>query len=199
MSGSGRTKILLLLGLLLVWGGILAVRHQAAAPPAVTAAVPTARQPIAQGGGLPRLKHDLLEAPRPPLPAQPQDIFGAQHVQPPPAPVASADSPKPAAPAAPPAPPDPFLEEVKRLRYLGYIELESTRKALVLQEKELHMLEAGDTVGGRFRVKRIADDYVQLVSPDGSKDARLDLKQDSASPSPGPPRTPRPGFPVPRM
>lgn len=200
MMGSTRTKTVLLVALLVAWGAILGVRHFTTPPPPPvrTSGTESVRTPVAQGGGLPRLKAELLNVPRPPVPTQVQNIFG--NVQPPPltevarAPV----SPVP----APPPPPDPFLEEAKRLRYLGYIEYEAKRKALILQGQDIHMLEAGEAFGGLFRVKSVTDEYVLLVSPDGSKETRLESKQESAPSGPAPmpaPGMPRPAPPFPRM
>jgi hypothetical protein len=130
-------------------------------------------------------------------------IFG--NVLPPPPPLAAASAPVSKAPPPPAAPPpDPFLEAAKSLRFLGYIEHEATRRAIILQGPEMHLLAPGDAFAGRFRVKNVTDEYVVVASTDGAKETRLELTQASApsgpKPATGPGVPPRPGGPAfPRM
>ncbi len=185
--GSNRTKMLLLVGLLVAWGAIVGVRHLMAPvpPPLPPASTESSRKPAAHGSGLPRLKVELLDAPRPPLPAQVQNIFG--NVQPPPTKAAQVLAPPvPAAP--PPPPPDPFMEEAKRLKYLGYVEQDGKVHALIQQAQDIQLLEVGEVLASRFKVKSANDEQVVLTSPDGTKEVRLTLIADAARP--GLPATP---------
>lgn len=193
MIGTNRGKTLLLLGLLVAWGAIVGVQQLTTAPPpppAPTAGTGSARRAIAQGVGLPRLKTELLRSPRPPVPTQVQNIFGK--VEPPPPPKDATKASVAPAPPPPPPPPDPFLEAAKRLRYLGFVEHEAKRKALILQGQDIQMVEAGEAVGGQVRVKTVNEDYVLLASPDGSKEAKVELRPEPATSTPAlaPPRGP---------
>jgi hypothetical protein len=198
--GSNRVKLILLVGLLIAWGAVVGIRFLSVAPepPAAPAAgTESTRRPAAQGGGLPRLKSELLNSPRPPVPNQVQDIFGS--ALPPPTKAAQFLAPPAPAPAPPPPPPDPFAEEAKRLKYLGYVEQEGKVRALILQAKDIQILEIGEVFASRFRVKSADDEQVILASPDGTKEVRLMLNADAARPVlPGMPGIASPRQPSPQ-
>ncbi len=191
--GSDRTKLLLLVGLLFAWGAFAGLRYLAATPePPAAPAVATgsSRKAAAPGGGLPRLKTEFLNVPRPPVPAQVQDIFG--NVLPPPTKAAQVLAPPVPAPAPPPPPPpDPFAEEAKRLKYLGYVEQGGKVRAVIQQAQDIQILDVGEVFASRFKVKSADDEKVVLTSPDGTKEVRLMLIADAARPGlPGVPGIP---------
>ena len=189
--GSNRTKILLLVGLLVAWGAIVGVRHLVtpAPPPVPAAGTESSRRSAAPGSGLPRLKAELLNAPQPPVPTKVQDIFGS--VQPPPTKAAQVLAPPP---PPPPPPPDPFAEEAKKMKYLGYLEQGGKVRALIQNAQDVQSFEIGEVFASRFKVKSADDDQVVLTSPDGTKEVRLMLVADAARPAlPG-----VPGIPVQR-
>jgi len=196
MMGANRAKLLLLVGLLVAWGALVGIRYLFVGPepPAVPAAgAASTRRLPAQGGGLPRLKTELLDAPRPAVPTQVQDIFGS--VLPPPAKAAQVLAPPiPASAPPPPPPPDPFAEEAKRLKYLGYVEQGGKIRALIQQAQDVQIFEVGEVFASRFKVKSVDDEQVILTSPDGTKEVRLMLIADAARPAlPG-----MPGMPIQR-
>ena len=187
---SARTKVLILVALLGVWALIVFLRWPAAAPlrpgPAQTEA--RAQRTAAGGGGMPRLRTDLLKAPRAPYPADVQNIFSTP---PPPAPpppqVAGTGGPTPP-PAAPP--PDPFQEEAKQLRYVGFLRSGSATTAFIVRGQEVHTVPVGEMMGGRFRVLEVQDDSLLLGSPTGDKQVRLSMVADVMA-APRPPGVPR--------
>ncbi len=186
---SQRRNLLILAALIGVWGLILVFRMPwgASARPQAggTSAAPVprpARTPPAQGGGLPRLKTELLHLPPAPYPSEVQNIFGTP--PPPPRPVEVATAP--VSPAPPP--PDPFQEEAKRLRYVGFLQAGDRAMAFIVQGAEVHTVEVGATFLGRFRVQAVTEDSVLLSSPGGDKQVRLPLVAET-----GP--TPRRGGP----
>jgi len=179
---SRKRNLIILMALLGIWGLFLAFRPPGR-PPAraeVRATPLTPRVPAAQGGGLPRLKKELLEVHRPAYPPEVRSFFGSPPPPPPPPrPVQVAVTPPPA-PAAPP-PPDPFQEEAKRFRYVGYLQAGERAMAFVTQGAEVYTVEVGSTISERFRVQAITEDAVLLSSPTGDKQARLSLTPDGAT------------------
>src|SRR5574337_271306 len=117
---SQRRNLLILIALLGIWGLFLAFRPPWRPPARAevrAAPVTPPRVPAAQGGGLPRLKKELLVLHRPAYPPEVRSFFGSPPPPPRPAQVAVTPPPAPA-----PPPPDPFQEEAKRLRYVGYLQ-----------------------------------------------------------------------------
>ncbi len=204
---STRAKVLLLVALVALWALILVFRKPGEPPPRAGSAQAPARTPrAASGGGLPRLKTELLKAARPPYPAEVHNIFSSP--PPPPPPVQAAGAAGPAAP--PPPPPDPFHEGAKQLRYVGFLKWGDTATAFLVRGQEVHTVAVGGLVGGQFRVVEVGEDNVLLGSPAGDKQVRLPIAgEGGTSPSPtsvvapapapplGPPRppgvVPRPG------
>ena len=197
---SMRGKVIILVVLGLVWAVLFVVRRPGQ-PPARLAVQPgtrPARTPAGQGGGLPRLKLEILALPRAPYPTDEQNILG---VPPPPPPTATATGPQspgsaasaqPAAP--PPPPPDPFQEQAKQLRFIGFLRNGSAATAFIVQGQQVHIAATGEIVGGRFRVVEVGEDFVVIASPAGDKQARLPLvAEGGAAPRPqSPPGPPGP-------
>ena len=200
---SMRGKVIILVVLGLVWAVLFVVRRpgQPTARAALQPGARPARTPAGQGGGLPRLKLDLLALPRAPYPTDEQNIFGAPPPPPPPPPSASqlkssgsAESAQPA--AAPPPPPDPFQEQAKQLRFVGFLRDGSAATAFIIQGQQVLTAATGEIVSGRFRVVEVGDDFVVIASPAGDKQARLPLVADPGAasrpqPPPGAPGPPR--------
>jgi len=174
---------LIILGILLgLWGLIFAFRTPAK-PPArteVRSASTTPRTPgvlgPAQGGGLPRLKKELLNAPRPPYPPEVHNIFGTP--PPPPRPAQAAVTPPPSSALAPP---DPFQEEAKRLRYVGFLQAGEKTMAFIVRGAEVHTIEVGATLLERFRIQTVTEEAVLLSSVSGDKQVRLPLSPDAGA------------------
>lgn len=179
-----KQRLLILIALLGAWGLIFAFRSPGG--PASQREVRTAvdrpsRTPAAQGGGLPRLKTELLDLPRPAYPPEVQNIFGTPPPPPPP--------PQAAVTPAPP-PPDPFQEEAKHLRYVGFLDTGRSKLAFIAQGKEMHTVEVGETFSARFRVQAITEEAVLLSSPDGEKQIRLPLAPEAGLRPPAGPVAP---------
>jgi len=164
--------------LILLWAGLLLARWGRSAPPAPSADVPPRARTEARvakaPAGLPRLRTDLLRAPRASLPETPKNLFAAV-VEPPPPP------PKPVAAAPPPAPPplDPFLEGIKGLKFLGFAREEGRTLAFLSRGGEFFMAREQELVLNQYVVTRITEDSIVLATPDGSREARLTLSPDS--------------------
>lgn len=174
---SRQRKLLILVALLGVWGLLFVFRAPRAIPPKpeVRGAAKPARKTAAQGGGLPRLKRELLDLPSPAYPAEVHNIFGSP--PPPPAPVEAAVTPVPAGPP----PPDPFQEEAKRLRYVGFLQAGEKAMAFIVHGPEVHTVEVGATLLGRFRVQAVTEDAVLLSSVTGEKQVRLPLSPEAGA------------------
>jgi hypothetical protein len=169
---SQKRKFLILIALLGAWGLVYALRSPWGTParPEVRGSAPASgRTPAAQGGGVPRLKTELLRQPVPAYAPETHNIFGT----PPPPPRPS----QAAAAAAPPPlpPPDPFQEEAKRLRYVGFLQQGDRAMAFIVQGPVVHTVELGATLLGRFKVQAVMEDALLLSSPSGDKQVRLPL------------------------
>jgi hypothetical protein len=173
---SQQRKLLILVALLGAWGLLFVFRAPWATPPKLEArAVAPARRAAAQGGGLPRLKRELLDLPSPAHPAEVHNIFAPP--PPPPPPVQAAVTPVPAGPP----PPDPFQEEAKRLRYVGFLQAGDAAMAFIVHGPEVHTVEVGATLLGRFRVQSVTEDAVHLSSVTGDEQVRLPLSPDAGA------------------
>jgi len=183
---SQKRKFLILIALLGAWGLVYALRSPWGTParPEVRGSAPASgRTPAAQGGGVPRLKTELLRQPVPAYAPETHNIFGT----PPPPPRPS----QAAAAAAPPPlpPPDPFQEEAKRLRYVGFLQQGDRAMAFIVQGPVVHTVELGATLLGRFKVQAVMEDALLLSSPSGDKQVRLPLAVDAgAAPGAAAPR-----------
>jgi hypothetical protein len=172
---SRKRNLLILLTLFGIWGLIFAFRSPWGGPvksqPRASAGT-APRTPPAQGGGLPRLKKELLALPHAAYPREVQNFFGA----PPPPP------PQQTAVAAPqPPPPDPFQEEAKRLRFVGFVEGGDKAMAFITRGPEIFTVEVGSTFLERFRVQAVMEDALLLSSVSGDKQVRLPLAGEAAS------------------
>jgi len=164
--------------LILLWAGLLLARWGRPAPPAPSADVPPRARTEARvakaPAGLPRLRTDLLRAPRASLPETPKNLFAAVVEPPPPPPQAA-----PAAPPSPPPPPDPFLEGLKGLKFLGFAREEGRVLAFLSRGGEFLMVQEKELFLNQYVVARITEDSIILATPDGSREARLTLSPDS--------------------
>jgi hypothetical protein len=195
---SVRTKLVILAVLLVVWVGIFFLRRPGEPPMRTGPAQTDARTPraAAGGGGIPKLRADLLSVARAPYPADLQNIFSAPPPPPPP-PVQPAVGPGMQAPAPALPPPDPFQEEAKQFRYVGFLRAGNSNTAFIVRGQEVHTVPVGSMLGGRFRVMEVQDDGVVLASPTGDKQVRLSLTADSAA-APRAPGPPAGSMPAPR-
>ena len=125
-----------------------------------------------QRSEIPRLELNKLEGVRPPFEPEARNIF------------ASIDTPsafppsapgKPQAATAPPPPPDPFLEESKKVRFLGYAEADGKATAFVSYEEEVLVVPETGVIGRLLQVKEVTEDVLILSSTDGTKEVRLEL------------------------
>lgn len=192
---SKRRKVLILGALVAIWALILFLRQPSEPPARSGSAQPAARgtRATTTGGGIPRLKTELIKAPRTPYPSEVQNIFSSP---PPPLPAQMGGPGMQGMQAAPPAPPppDPFQEEAKQLRYVGFLRAGNSATAFIVRGQEVHTVPVGATVGERFRVLEVQDDGVVLASPAGDKQVRLALTGDSTA-VPRAPGAPPPGAP----
>lgn len=182
---SRKRNLFILIALAGTWGLILVFRSPwgpSAGPEIRATQSKPLRQPAAQGGGLPRLKRELLDVPPPGYPPEVQNIFGTPPPPPPPplpaGAAGAAGGPAPV-PVGPP-PPDPFQEAAKQLRYVGYLEAGQKMMAFIIQGPEVFTVEVGATISERFRIQAITEEAVLLSSPTGDKQARLPLATDAA-------------------
>lgn len=171
---SQKRKLLILIALLGAWGLVYALRSPWGTParPEVRGSRPaSARTPAAQGGGVPRLKTELLRQPVPSYAPETHNIFGT----PPPPPPRPSQAAAAAAAAPAPPPPDPFQEEAKRLRYVGFLQQGDRAMAFIVQGPVVHTVELGATLLGRFKVQAVMEDALLLSSLSGDKQVRLPL------------------------
>ncbi len=164
--------------LILLWAGLLLARWGRSAPPAPSPDGPPRARTEARvakaPAGLPRLRTDLLRAPRASLPETPKNLFAAVVEPPPPPPQAA-----PAAPPSPPPPPDPFLEGLKGLKFLGFAREEGRALAFLSRGGEFLTVQEKELFLNQYVVARITEDSIILATPDGSREARLTLSPDS--------------------
>ncbi len=174
---SQQRKLIILIVLLGAWGLIFVFRSPWGSParPEPRGAVATAaRTPVAQGGGLPRLKQELLHLPPPAYPPEVQTLFGT------PAPAAPPPRPIQVTVTAPAPPPDLFQEEAKRLRYVGFLQAPGRTTAFIVHGTEVYTVEAGATIAGRFRIQAVTEEAVVLSSIPGGNQVRLPLTAEAA-------------------
>ncbi len=200
----GRKKLIVLVCLVVFWIGLILVQRsqrqgvrstQVMSGPQRTSArrgrpaTPPRRQ-AKKRREMPRLKPGQIERARPRFEPEVRNIF------------ASIDRPsfpssppaKPEATSTLPPPPDPFLEESKKVRFLGYAEADGTTMAFIAYGNEALVVPETGVFAGRFRVKAVKEDAVILNSLDGTREVRLGLSPgpDVALPSRGKQRRKRP-------
>jgi len=130
---------------------------------------------------IPRLKLARIERVRPPYEPEARNIFAS--IEPsPPLPSALASPSALAALAAPPPLPDLFLEEAKRLRFLGFATAEGKTMAFVTYGNELLVIAETEAIGSQFRVKEVKEDGILVTSLDGKKEIRLGLTGPDVAP-----------------
>ena len=136
---------------------------------------------------IPRLKLSLAERVRPPFEPEARNIFAL--IEP-----SSALPAKPQVVTTPSIPPplDPFVEEAKKVRFLGYAEADGKAMAFVVYQDEALVVPEAGSFGRLFQVKKVKEDVLILSSTDGTKEVQVKLGQGSnALPNAG--RGPRPG------
>ena len=122
---------------------------------------------------MPRLKLARIERVRPPYEPEARNIFAS--IEPSlPLPSALAAPSALSAPSAPP-PPDPFLEEAKRLRFLGFATAEGKKMAFVAYGGELLVVPEREVIGSKLRIKEVKEDGILVTSLDGKNEIRLGL------------------------
>jgi len=181
--GWRRRNLIILIALMGAWGLIFAFRAPwgSSTKSQPRASVGTApRTPPTQGGGLPRLKKELLALPHPAYPPEAQNFFGTP-VPPPPSPQQIAAAAAAAAAAPPPPPPDPFQEEAKGLRFVGFVQDGGKAIAFIIRGSEVYTVAVGSTFLGRFRVQALTEDAVLLSSVSGDNQVRLPLAGEAAA------------------
>jgi len=119
---------------------------------------------------MPRLKLARIERVRPPYEPESRNIFASIEPSPPLPSALAAPSALPA-----PPPPDPFLEEAKRLRFLGFATAEGKMMAFVTYGDELLVVPETEVIGSKLRIKEVKEDGILVTSIDGKKEIRLGL------------------------
>jgi len=119
---------------------------------------------------IPRLKLSLAERVRPPFEPEARNIFAL--IEP-----SSALPAKPQVVTTPPIPPppDPFVEEAKKVRFLGYAEADGKAMAFIVYQNEALVVPEAGSFGRLFQVKKVKEDVLILSSTDGTKEVRLGL------------------------
>jgi len=180
-----KRKLIALCCLVVFWIALIFVqRHRAQAdrPTQGAAALPATstqregpvvahRRQTKERMEMPRLKLARIERVRPPYEPESRNIFGSIE---PSSPVPSALA-APSALPAPPPPPDPFLEEAKRLRFLGFATAEGKIMAFIAYGGELLVVPETEVIGSQLRVKEVKEDGILVTSLDGKKEIRLGL------------------------
>ena len=176
-----KRKLIVLFCLVAFWIALILVqRHRAQAdrPIQGAAALPATttqregpmaapRRQMKERTEMPRLKLARIERIRPPYEPEVRNIFAS----------IEASSPFPSALAAPsaPPPPDPFLEEAKRLRFLGFATAEGKVMAFVAYGGELLVVPEREVIGSKLRIKEVKEDGILVTSLDGKNEIRLGL------------------------
>lgn len=185
-----RKKLIALLSLLVLWAAIILAQRLQGRGFEPTHVSPVPRQSRVQQGQaathprqakerseISRLTMGRIKRDRPRYVPEVRNIFAS--IDPSSFPPPSPQKPQVAPPPPPPAP-DPFLEEAKKVRYLGYSKADGQATAFLGVGSEVLVVPETEVFGGRFRVKAIKEDTVILSSLDGTKEVRLGL-----SPGPG--------------
>ena len=176
-----KRKLIVLFCLVVFWIALIFVqrlRGQADRPTQGAAALPATstqregppaapRRQTKERMEMPRLKLARIERVRLPYEPESRNIFASIE------PAATLPSAL-AAPSAPP-PPDPFLEEAKRLRFLGFATAEGKMMAFVTYGGELLVIPETEVIGSQLRVKEVKEDGMLVTSLDGKKEIRLGL------------------------
>ncbi|MFQ5848656.1 MAG: hypothetical protein ACE5IQ_13420 [Candidatus Methylomirabilales bacterium] len=183
-----RKKLIVLVCLVIFWIGLILVRRAPMQGRRQTPVSSMSRGASARRSGpatssrrqakkraeMPRLKLSRIERVRPSFEPKVRNIFGA--IEPSPAPPRSL-RPTSAPTPAPPPPPDPFLEEAKKLRFLGYAEAGGTPRAFIVYGGEVLVVPKAKVFGSQFRLKAVKEDTMLVTSLDGTKEILLELGQ----------------------
>ncbi len=196
-----RKKWIVLACLVILWVALILVRRSQVRISRPTRVSSVSRGTPARRGGpasrlqkqarerskIPRLKLSLAERVRPPFEPEARNIFALIESS-------SALPAKPQVVTTPsiPPPPDPFVEEAKKVRFLGYAEADGKAMAFVVYQDEALVVPEAGSFGRLFQVKKVKEDVLILSSTDGTKEVQVKLGLGSnALPNPG--RGPRPG------
>lgn len=132
---------------------------------------------------IPRLKLDRIERVRPPFDAGVRNIFASiDHSSFPSSPPAEPQ----ATPSRPlPRAPDPFVEEAKKVRFIGYAKADGEAMAFIAYGGEILVVPEKEVFGGQFQVEEVKNDAILVTSLDGTKKVLLGLSpgQSIAAPS----------------
>lgn len=198
---SDRKKWIVLGCLVVLWIGLILMQRSPmrSARPTEVSPVPR-RGPVARREGpatrlqkrgtqrleIPRLKLSQPERVRPPFEPEARNIFASIESS---KAFPSSLSSTPQVATTPPIPPpaDAFLEESKKVRFLGYAEADGKAMAFVDYESEVLVVPETGVFGRLFRVKKVKENALILSSTDGTKEVRLELgpAPDSALPNRG--------------
>lgn len=117
---------------------------------------------------MPRLKLARIDRIRPPYEPEVRNIFASIEPSP----------PLPSAPSLS----DPFLEETKRLRFLGFATAEGKKMAFVAYGGELLVIPETEVIGSKLRIKEVKEDGILVTSLDGKNEIRLGLTGPDVAP-----------------
>lgn len=123
---------------------------------------------------IPRLQLSRLQRARPAFEPEARNIFASIESSPA---FPSTLPGKPQIDATPSLPPplDPFVEESKKIRFLGFAEADGRATAFVSYEGEVLVVAQREVFGGLFQVRGVDEDTLILNSTDGTKEVRLEL------------------------
>ncbi|MBI5167313.1 MAG: hypothetical protein HY998_06175 [candidate division NC10 bacterium] len=174
-------KLAILTGLLLLWLALILFRvglSQGGRPRLGSALLPGERlsgKPAAKRVDevrIPPLKLHLFEDPLPRYRDNPRNIFAPLAFPGPPMPK---EAKGPAVPPPPPPPPDPFLDEPKKLRFLGFARAEGEVFAFLATGNEIIVAKEHEVIKESYLIKEVKEDYILLSTPTGDKEVKLSL------------------------
>lgn len=120
---------------------------------------------------IPRLELSQLERARPAFEPETRNIFALIE----PSPAFPPTSQVATTPPVPP-PPDPFVEESRKIRFLGFAEADGRTTAFVSYDGEVLVVAQTEVFGGLFQVRKVDEDTLILNSTDGTKEVRLEMQ-----------------------
>ncbi len=163
-----RNKKILIVFLVIIWGGIIAYnagffKGTPGSMPISERAGGGAIAPLKALEDIPELRLDLLDAPRPPYKGIKKNIFSPLKF---PVPKSSKKEPTPEVKAEPvvkpPPPPSPLETFRSSVRFMGFLEKDKDRTVFLTRGDDVFLVKRGDIIEGRFRVAEITDTLLRF-------------------------------------
>jgi hypothetical protein len=171
-------KILILL--LVIWAGLLAyysgIFEGTTVKPGVKRAGPGTTAQV-QLEGLPELRLDLLDRPKPDYKGIKKNIFRPLKVyipKPPPKPVEKPPTEPP--PVVAPPPPSPLRVFTSRVKFVGFLEKGKDKTVFLNRGEEVFIVKRGDIIDNRFRVSEVTDTVLRFNDEVSGETSILNLE-----------------------